>query len=181
MAFLRSVHCHGSTKTLAMPLLSQVPNHSSQHALVAIQHLCIKASKATKDLGPRTSYKVQKHGTCPDLPYVVQAAQPRLMKRVASFLLYSEPTWRSPPLMKSRLPHSHLYPSPRRFPVESHLFLGCSHKIPNGTSSTFTLFRCSTTASNTILGLCSQGLSRHVLPCTWILRWVRAQRLVELS
>jgi hypothetical protein len=95
---------------------------------------------------------------------MVQAAQPRLMKRVASFLLASGPTWRSPPLLESRLPHSRLYPSPRRFPVESHLLLGCSHKISNGTSSAFDLSRCSTAASNTILGLCSQGLSRHVLP-----------------
>jgi hypothetical protein len=105
-----------------------------------------------------------KHVKCPDPPYVVQAAQPRLMKRVASFLLASGPTWRSPSPMESRLPHNHLYPSPIRFPVESHLLLGCSHKIPNGTSSTFGLSRCSTATSNTILGLCSQGLSRHVLP-----------------
>jgi hypothetical protein len=95
---------------------------------------------------------------------MVQAAQPTLMRRVASFLLASGPTWRSPPPMKSRLPHSLLYPSPRRFPVESHLLLGCSHKIPNGTSSAFDLSRCSTATSITILGLCSQGLSRHVLP-----------------
>jgi hypothetical protein len=73
-------------------------------------------------------------------------------------------TWRSPPPMESRLPHSHLYPSPKRFPMESHLLLGCSHKIPNGTSSAFDLSRCRTATSNTILGLCSQGLSRHVLP-----------------
>jgi hypothetical protein len=86
------------------------------------------------------------------------------MKHVASFLLASGPTWRSPGPMESRLPHSHLYPSPRRFPVESHLLLGCSHKIPNGTSSAFGLSRCSTATSNTILGLCSQCLSRHVLP-----------------
>jgi hypothetical protein len=66
--------------------------------------------------------------------------------------------------MESRLPHNHLYPSPRRFPVESHLLLGCSHKIPNGASSAFGLSRCSTVTSNTILGLFSQGLSRHVLP-----------------
>jgi hypothetical protein len=37
--------------------------------------------------------------------------------------------------------------------VESHhLFLGCSHKIPNGASSAFDLSRCSTATSNTILG-----------------------------
>jgi hypothetical protein len=94
---------------------------------------------------------------------MVQEAQPRLMKRVTSFLLASRPTWRSPPSMEPRLPHSHLYPSPRRFLVESHLLLGCSHKIPNGTSSAFGLSRRSTVASNTILGLCSQGSSRHVL------------------
>jgi hypothetical protein len=146
-----------------MPLLSRVPNHSNRHTLVAIQHLCIKASKATKALsqGQVTRYK---HVKGLDLPYVVQVAQPRLTKRVTSFLLASGPTWRSPPPMESRLPHSHLYPSPRRFPVESHLLLGCSHKIPNGTSSAFDLSRCNTAASNTILGLCSQGLSRHVLP-----------------
>jgi hypothetical protein len=95
---------------------------------------------------------------------MVQAAQPTLMKRVVSFLLASGPTWRTPPLMESRLPHNRLYPSPRRFPVESHLLLGFSHKIPNGTSSAFDLSQCSTSTSNTILGLCSQGLSRHVLP-----------------
>jgi hypothetical protein len=95
---------------------------------------------------------------------MVQAEQPSLMKCVASFLLASGPTWRSPPPMESRLPHSRLYPSPRRFPVESHLLLGCSHKIQNGTSSAFDLSRCSTETSNTILGLCSQGLTRHVLP-----------------
>jgi hypothetical protein len=42
--------------------------------------------------------------------------------------------------------------------------LGFSHKIPNGTSSTSGLPRRSTVASNTILGPCSQGPSRHVLP-----------------
>jgi hypothetical protein len=91
---------------------------------------------------------------------MVQAVQPRLMKRVASFLLASGPAWRSPPLMESRLPHSCLYPSPRSFLVGSCVLLGCSHKIPNGTSSAFGLSRCSTKASNTILGLCSQGLTR---------------------
>jgi hypothetical protein len=62
------------------------------------------------------------------------------------------------------LPHNHLYSSPRRFPVESHLLLGCSHKIPNGTHSALGLPRCSTTTSNTILGLSLQGPSWHVLP-----------------
>jgi hypothetical protein len=47
--------------------------------------------------------------------------------------------------------------------VESHLLLGCSHKISNGTSLAFDLPRCSTVTSSTILGLCSQGPSRHVL------------------
>jgi hypothetical protein len=93
---------------------------------------------------------------------MVQAAQPTLMKRIASFLLSLGPTWRPPPLMESRLPHSRIYPSPRRFPVESHLSLGCSHKIPNGTSSAFDLSWCSTATSNTILGLSSQDLLRHV-------------------
>jgi hypothetical protein len=111
--------------------------------------------------GQVTSYK---HVKGPDVPYIVQVAQPRLMKHVASFLLASEPTWRSPPQMESRLPHSHLYPSPRRFHVESHLLLGCSQKIPNGTNSAFDLSQCSTVTSNTILGLYSQGLSRHVPP-----------------
>jgi hypothetical protein len=59
MAFLRSAYCRDNTENLAMPLLSRVPNHSNQHALVAIQHMCIKASKATKDLGLRPSSKVQ--------------------------------------------------------------------------------------------------------------------------
>jgi hypothetical protein len=95
---------------------------------------------------------------------MVQAAQPTLMKRVASFLLTSRPTWRPPPPMESRLPNRLLYPSSRRFPVESHLLLGCSHKIPNGASSASDLSWGSTATSNTILGLSSQGLSRHVLP-----------------
>jgi hypothetical protein len=109
---------------------------------------------------------------------MVHAAQPRPMKRVASFLLASGPLWSPPPPPRSWPPHSHLYSSPRRFPVESHLLLGCSHKIPNQASVTskpscrgvaapsmaFGLPRCSTVASNTTLGPCSQGLSRHVLP-----------------
>jgi hypothetical protein len=48
--------------------------------------------------------------------------------------------------------------------MEPHLLLGYSHKIPNGTSSAFDLRRCSTTTSNTILGLYSQGPPWHVLP-----------------
>jgi hypothetical protein len=108
----------------------------------------------------------------------MQAAQPRLMERVASFLLASGPLWSPPLKTRSWLPHSHLYSSPGRFPVESHLSLGCSHKIPNRANVTSTLCchdvaihgmalglsRRSMAASNTILGLCSQGSSRHVLP-----------------
>jgi hypothetical protein len=50
--------------------------------------------------------------------------------------------------------------------LESHLLLGCSHKIPSRSSVTSKLCcrDASTVVSNTILGLCSQGLSRHVLP-----------------
>jgi hypothetical protein len=106
------------------------------------------------------------------------AAQPRLMKRVASFLLASRPLWSPPPPTRSWPPHSHLYSSPRRFPVESHLMLGCSHKIPNRDSVTskppcrdtavpsmaFGLPRHSIVASYTTSGPCSQGPSRHVLP-----------------
>jgi hypothetical protein len=95
---------------------------------------------------------------------MVLAAQPRLMKRVASFLLAPGPTWRPPLPSRLRLPHSHLYSSPRRFLMESHLLLGCSHKIPNWTSFTSGLSRWSTVVSNTILGPCSQGPLRHVLP-----------------
>jgi hypothetical protein len=95
---------------------------------------------------------------------MVHAAQPTLMKRVASFLLASRPLRGPPPLARSWLPHSHLYSSPRRFPVEPHLLLGCSHKIPNGTSSAFDLPWYSTATSNTILGLSSQGPPWHVLP-----------------
>jgi hypothetical protein len=95
---------------------------------------------------------------------LVHAAQPTLMKCIASFLLASGPLWSPPPTARSWLPHSHLYSSPRRFPVESHLLLGCSNKIPNGTSSAFDLPRCSTTTTNTILGLSSQGPPWHVLP-----------------
>jgi hypothetical protein len=100
------------------------------------------------------------------------------MERVASFLLASLPLWIPLPPTRSWPPHSHLYSSPRRFPLESHLLLGCSHKIPSRSSVTsklccrdaavhsmaLGLSRCSTVVSNTILGLCSQGLSRHVLP-----------------
>jgi hypothetical protein len=107
--------------------------------------------------GQVTRYK---HVTGPGLPYMVYAAQPTL----ASFLLALGPLWGPPPTARSWLPHSHLYSSPRRFLVESHLLLGCSHKIPNGTSSAFDLPRCSTTTSNTILGLSLQGSSWHVLP-----------------
>jgi hypothetical protein len=95
---------------------------------------------------------------------MVPAVQPRLMKRVASFLLASGLVWSPPPPPRSWSPHNHLYSSPRRFPVESHLLLGCSHKIPNQASVTSGLSRRSTVASNTTLGPCSQGLSRHVLP-----------------
>jgi hypothetical protein len=95
---------------------------------------------------------------------MVHAAQPTLMKRVASFLPASRPLRGPPPLARSWLPHSHLYSSPKRFPVEPHLLLGCSHKIPNGTNSAFDLPRCSTATSNTILGLSSQGPPWHVLP-----------------
>jgi hypothetical protein len=109
---------------------------------------------------------------------MVPAAQPRVMKRVISFLLASGPTWRPPPPSKSRLPHNHLYSSPRRFPVESHLLLGCSHMIPNWTSVTSDLShrgivapsmasgvsRHNTLASNTTIGPCLQGPLRHVMP-----------------
>jgi hypothetical protein len=95
---------------------------------------------------------------------MVQAAQPTLMKRIASFLLASGPLWGPPPPTRSRLPHSHRYSSPSRFPVESHLLPGCSHKIPNGANSAFNLSRCSTATSKTILGLSLQGPSWHVLP-----------------
>jgi hypothetical protein len=92
------------------------------------------------------------------------AAQPRLMKRVASFLLASGPTWRPLLQLESRLPHSQFYSGPIRFPVESHLLLGCSHKIPNWSSFTLGLSRRCTLASNTSSGPCSQGPSRDVLP-----------------
>jgi hypothetical protein len=105
-----------------------------------------------------------KHVKSPDLPYMVQATQPRLMKHVARFFLSSGPLWGPPPMASLWLPHNHLYSSPRRFPMESHLLLRCSLKIPNGASSAFDLSRCSTTTSNTILGLSLQGPSWHVLP-----------------
>jgi hypothetical protein len=111
--------------------------------------------------GQVTRYK---HVKGPDLPYMGRAAQPRLIERVASFLLVSGPLWSPPPPARSWLPHSHLYSSPRRFPVESHLSLGCSHKIPNETSFAFDLSQCSTATYNTILGLSLQGSSWHVLP-----------------
>jgi hypothetical protein len=112
-------------------------------------------------LGQVTRYK---HVKGPGLPYMMQAAQRTLMKHVASFLLASGPLSGRPLLTRLWLSHSHLYSSPSRFPVESHLLLGCSHKIPNGASSSFDLSRCSTVTSNTILGLSLQGPSWHVLP-----------------
>jgi hypothetical protein len=95
----------------------------------------------------------------------MQAAQPRLMEHVASFLLASGPRWSSTPPTRLWSPHSHLYSSPRTFPVESHLLLGCSHKILNRAGVTLKLCcrdaavhsmalglsRCSIVASNTIL------------------------------
>jgi hypothetical protein len=48
--------------------------------------------------------------------------------------------------------------------VESHLLLGCSHKIHCGTSSAFDLSWGSTATFNTILGLSLQGPSWYVLP-----------------
>jgi hypothetical protein len=164
MAVLRSEYHHSNTETLATPLLSRALNHSIRHALVATQYLCIKASKATKDLGLRPSYKIQ---TC----YKIQTWCKRRN-------LASGPLWSPPPSTRSWPPHNHLYSSPKRFPVESQLWLGCSHKIPNRASVTSKLYcrdaavhsmalglsQCSTVPSNTILGPCSQGPSRHVLP-----------------
>ena len=109
---------------------------------------------------------------------MLQAAQPRLMKRVPSFLPASGPLLSPPPPTRSWLPHNHFYSNPRMFPVESHLLLGCSHKIPNRASVTSELScrgitaprtasglpQRSTVAPNTMLGPCSQGPSRHVLP-----------------
>jgi hypothetical protein len=159
-----------------MPLLPRAPNYNSQHTSVATQTCVQKLHKPQKTLaqGQITRYK---HIKGHDLPYMVLAAQPRLMKRIASFLLASWPTWRPPQLLESRLPQNHLYSSLRRFPVESHLLLGCSHKIPNWASVTSGLphrssatpnmasglSRRSTVASNTKLGPCSQGTLRHVL------------------
>jgi hypothetical protein len=138
-------------------------NHSDWQKWTVIQCSYTGATKLQKIMaqGQVTRYK---HVKGLGLPYMVHAAQPTLMKRVASFLLASEPLWDPPPPARSWLPHNHLYSSPRRFPVEPHLLLGCSHKIPNGTSSTFDLPPCSTATSNTILGLSSQGPPWHVLP-----------------
>jgi hypothetical protein len=111
---------------------------------------------------------------------MVPAAQQRLMKCIASFLLASGPLWSPPPPPRWWLPHSHLYSSPTRFHVESHLLLGCSTKIKNWVSVTlepschgiaapsmaFGLPRHNTVASNTTLDPCSQGSSRHVLAHT---------------
>jgi hypothetical protein len=83
-----------------------------------------------------------------------------------------------PPPPRSWPPLSHLYSSSKRFFVESHLLLGCLHKIPNRASVTSELScriiaapsmssglpRRNTMDSNTTLGPCSQGPSRHVLP-----------------
>jgi hypothetical protein len=95
---------------------------------------------------------------------MVPTAQPALMKCVTSFLLASGLTWRPPPPLRSWLTRSHLYSSPRRFLMESHLLLGCSNKIPNWASVTSGLSRCSIVVSNTTLCPCSHGPSRHVLP-----------------
>jgi hypothetical protein len=100
------------------------------------------------------------------------------MERVTSFLLASGPLWSPPSPTRSWLPHSQLYSSPKRFLVESHLFAGVLSQDPKSCQCHLDtllpwhcsqrhglgLSRCSTAASNTILGLCSKGLSRHVLP-----------------
>jgi hypothetical protein len=98
-----------------------------------------------------------KHIQGPDLPYMVSVMQPRLMKRIASFLLASGPTWKPPPPPLSQLPHSHLYPSSRRFLVVPTLTFGLSHKIPNGTSVTLGLHRYNTVISGITSGLRSKG------------------------
>jgi hypothetical protein len=163
MAFRRLGCYHSLVGALAMPLLPQAPNYNSQHTSVSMQTCVYRLCKLQKTLA-QSQITRYKHIKGPSLPYMVPAAQPRLIKRVASFLPASGPTWRPPPPLESRLPHSHLYSSPRRFRVESHLLLGFSHRIPNWTNVTSGLSRRSKVASNTSLGPCSQGPSSHVLP-----------------
>jgi hypothetical protein len=64
--------------------------------------------------------------------------------------------------------------------VESHLLLGCSHKIPNGTSSAFPMQH--NDLQHHIRPLLTRPVKACTAPCcTWILCWAWAQRLVELS
>jgi hypothetical protein len=59
MTFLRSARCYSLAGALALPLSLQAPNYNNQCTSVAIQHMYIKASKATKDLDPRPNYNIQ--------------------------------------------------------------------------------------------------------------------------
>jgi hypothetical protein len=59
MTFLRSARCYSLAGALATPLSLQAPNYNNQCTSVAIQHMYIKASKATKDLDPRPNYNIQ--------------------------------------------------------------------------------------------------------------------------
>jgi hypothetical protein len=46
---------------LGHAIAAPAPNYSNRRTSVSIQHMCIKASKATKDLGPRPNYKIQRY------------------------------------------------------------------------------------------------------------------------
>jgi hypothetical protein len=145
------------------------PGASTQHSRYIVCHAntCVKASYARKGFGPWPITRC-KHIKSPDVPYVMTMTQPRLMKRVASILLASGPTWRPAPLLRSTLPHSHLYSSSKRFPVVPSLTLGSPHKRhPRPSSVQHGDFQH---------GL-RPPLTRSVMPCTalcctWIPRWV---------
>jgi hypothetical protein len=113
------------------------PGASTQHSRYIVCHTntCVKALYARKGFGtwPITRCK---HIKSPDVPYVMTTTQPRMMKRVASILLASGPTWGPPSLSRSILPRNHLYSSSRRFSMVPSLTLGFPHKIPNRSSVT---------------------------------------------
>jgi hypothetical protein len=141
------------------------PGASTQDSRYIVCHAstCVKASYARKGFGPWPITRC-KHIKSLDVPYVMTTTQPRLMKRVASILLASGPTWGPPPPPRSTQPCSHLYSSSRRFPMVRSLTLGFPHKIPNRASVTSRLPWCSTEISSMASDLHSQGLSCHVLP-----------------
>jgi hypothetical protein len=84
MTFLRSVHCYNLVGALATPLSPQVPKlQQSMHisCYIALVHKSFESYKRLAQ-GQVTRYK---HIKGPNLPNMVPAAQPRLMKHAQAF------------------------------------------------------------------------------------------------